>query len=213
TAKRMAAAFGAEWLAVAVETGGAVSAEVREQIAQHLRLAERLGAETQTLVGNDVAQAILDFARARNVTKIVVGKTAQSWWKRTFLGTVVDALLERSGDIDVYVIRGESEVRRPSAAQAPPLPFPWDKYLHTAAVVALCWLAGWLSFTWKLAEANIVMMFLLGVAFVATRYGRGPAIAAAVVSVLLFDFFFVPPYLSFAVSDTQYIFTFAVVLF
>ena len=63
-----------------------------------------------------------------------------------------------------------------------------------------------------LAEANIVMIFLAGVAFVAARLGRGPAIAAAIASVLVFDFFFVPPQLTFAVSDTEYVITFAVML-
>src|SRR5262245_32114807 len=83
TAKRMADAFGAEWLAVAVETRGEDQySPIRQKIAQHLRLAEQLGAETHTLVGEKVAQTILEHARSRNVTKIVVGKTAQPWWKR-----------------------------------------------------------------------------------------------------------------------------------
>jgi two-component system sensor histidine kinase KdpD len=77
----MAAAFGAEWLAVAVETQGAGPRHeaTRQQIAQHLRMAEQLGAETHILIGDNVAQTIADYARSRNVTKIVVGKTAQSF--------------------------------------------------------------------------------------------------------------------------------------
>jgi two-component system sensor histidine kinase KdpD len=211
TAKRMAAAFGADWLAVAVEPHSAASrtAVIRQRVAQHLQLAERLGAETHTLIGDDVSQTILDFARSRNITKIVVGKTLVPRWRRFLFGTVVDTLVDRSGDIDVYVIRGERE-------KAPPLPperraaFPWGDYLRTALVVTICGLAGWLTHTWRLSEANIAMVFLLGVVFVAARYGRGPAIAASMASVLVFDFFFVPPYLSFAVSDAQYIFTFVV---
>src|SRR4029079_19136169 len=100
--------FGAEWIAVAVENrpGGAVATQTREKVAQHLRLAEQLDAEIHTLIGENVAQTILEYARSRNVTKIVVGKTAQPWLKRLLFGTVVDQLLECSGDIDVYVIRG-----------------------------------------------------------------------------------------------------------
>ena len=79
-------------------------------------------------------------------------------------------------------------------------------------IVACCVLLGWLAHFWGLAEANIVMIFLAGVALVATRLGRGPAVAAAIVSVSLFDFCFVPPYLTFAVSDTEYVITFAVML-
>ncbi len=214
TAKRMASAFNADWLAVAVEPQGAptANAAARQQIALHLQLAERLGAETRTLIGNDVAQTVIDFAQSRNVTKIVVGKTSQPRWKRFLFGTVVDALLDRSGDIDVYVIRGEPEgsssPRVPERATAT----SWSNYLRTAGVVALCGLIGWLSHALQLSEANIVMVFLLGVAYVASRYGRGPAIAAAVAGVLVFDLFFVPPYLRFTVTDAQYFLTFGVML-
>jgi two-component system sensor histidine kinase KdpD len=88
----------------------------------------------------------------------------------------------------------------------------WGNYLATAGVVALCGLLGWLSQARQLDKANIVMIFLLGVAYVAARYGRGPAIVCAVAGVLVFDFFFVPPYFSFGVSDAQYLLTFIVML-
>jgi two-component system sensor histidine kinase KdpD len=214
TAKRMAAAFGADWLAVAVETRGEEPLLHRQRIARHLHLAEQLGAETHTLVGDKVADTLLDLARDRNVTKIVVGKTAIPWWRRLFRRTVVDDLLEKSGDIDVYVIRGEgaSPTESSSVGRRLPSPIAWGNYVATAGIVILCGLLGWLSQTRDLDKANIVMIFLLGVAYVAARYGRGPAIACAIASVLVFDFFFVPPYLSFAVSDAQYVLTFAVML-
>jgi two-component system sensor histidine kinase KdpD len=108
------------------------------------------------------------------------------------------------------VIRGEREEARPPRPPERQAPFAWGEYLRTAVVLAVCSLLGWLGFTRHLSETNIVMVFLLGVTYVAARYGRGPAIASAVASVLVFDFFFVPPYLSFEVSDVQYILTFAV---
>lgn len=219
TAKRMSVAFGCEWLAVAVTTpqSAVQSLAAREQIAEHLRLAERLGAETHTLVGDNVSNAVLEFAQSRNVTKIVVGKTAQSWWRRLFARTIVEQLLERSGEIDVYVVRGDDDDDALSRSRSrvdgtPQSKIDWNDYLRTALVVAACGLVGW-GFVWlQLDETNIVMVFLLGVAFVAARQGRGPAIAAAVVSVLVFDFCFIPPYFSFAVSDAQYLLTFAVML-
>jgi two-component system sensor histidine kinase KdpD len=212
TAKRMAAALNADWLAVAVEPHGAseAAAVARQRLAQHLRLAERLGAETHTLIGDDVAQTILDYAHSRNVTKIIIGKTSQPRWRRFLFGTVVDTLVDRSGDIDVYVIRGEREEVRPPRLPEHRAAFAWGHYLRAALVVVACSLVGWLSHAWQLSETNTVMIFLLGVAYIAARYGRGPAIAASVASVLVFDFFFVPPYWSFAVSDAQYILTFAV---
>lgn len=213
-AKRMASSLDADWLAVAVEKYGLgkTMTGAQRRIDKHLRMAERLGAEAHTLIGSDVAQTILEFARSRNVTKIVVGKTSDPRWKRFLFGTVVDSLLDRSGDIDVYVIRGEADEKLPPQARERPAPFPWHNYFKTAGVVALCAFVGWLANTLQLTEANTVMVFLLGVAFVAVRFGRGPAIAAAVANVLVFDFFFVPPYLTFAISDWQYVVTFAVML-
>jgi two-component system sensor histidine kinase KdpD len=222
TARRMAAAFGAEWLAVAVEPRGshADQAAAREQIARHLRLAERLGAETHLLVGDDAAQTLLDLAVERNVTKIVVGKSNQPRWRRLLFGTLVDSLLERSGDIDVYVIRGAGEEARTSKTEIRDSKSEFRKsriggtwrYLGAATVVTLCGLIGWGSAALHLSEANIVMVFLLGVAVVATWLGRGPAVAAAIASVIVFDFFFVPPRLTLSVADTEYIITFLVML-
>lgn len=115
TAKRMASSLGAEWWAVSVQPTGEHAQGVadRQRIGRHLRLAEQLGAQTQILTGTDVAETLLDFAQAHNVTKILVGKTSQPRWKRFLFGTVVDTLVDRSGDIDVYIIRGEDE---PSSA-------------------------------------------------------------------------------------------------
>ncbi len=221
TAKRMATAFGGDWLAVAVNTGTATAlSPANELTARNLQFAERLGAETHTLIGQNVAQTVLDYAQSRNVTKIIAGKTAQPWWKRIFRRTVVEELLTRSGDIDVYVITGEgAEPHHKQPQPARQVSYQAPHYLATLAVVALCALIGWINRSLHFAsdsgaggEANIAMVFLAGVAFVATRYGRGPAIAASIISVLVFDFLFVPPYGTFAVSDTEYLITFAVML-
>ncbi|HZZ27090.1 MAG TPA: sensor histidine kinase KdpD [Pirellulales bacterium] len=221
TAKRMAVAFGGDWLAVAVNTGtGTELSAAHESSARNLQFAERLGAESQMLIGQNVADTVLKFARDRNVTKIIAGKTAQPKWKRWFRRTVVEELLTRSGEIDVYVITGEGTERRQRHPKPlPKMSAPTRHYLATFVVVAVCALVGWANRALHLAttfgaggEANIAMVFLAGVAFVATWYGRGPAIAASIVSVLLFDFFFVPPYGTFTVTDTEYLITFAVML-
>lgn len=120
TAKRMAAALDAPWVAVSVDlTGEPSGSPAKQQIAQHFRLAERLGAETITLAGQDVPSTILEYAGSRNVTKILIGKTSQPRWQRLFFGTVVDEVLEQSENIDVYVIHGEKE--KPLAPSPAPL--------------------------------------------------------------------------------------------
>jgi len=213
TAKRMAAALNAPWVAVAVERSGMeTDGRSKEQIADHFRLAEKLGAETAMLSGHDIAGTILDYARSRNVTKICIGKTKKPRWKRLFIGTVVDDLLENSGPVDVYVIQGNEEAAPVPYAPRENVPTAWWPYLATVGVITCCGLIAHLFRSLGLAEANQVMVFLVGVALVAYRFGRGPAIMASVAGVLAFDFFFVPPYLSFAVMDTQYLLTFSVML-
>ncbi len=214
TARRMAAALDAPWLAVSVDlTGEPASSPRKQQVSQHFRLAERLGAETVTLAGQNVSETILDYARSRNVTKILIGKTNQPRWRRLLAGTVVDDLLEKSGDIDVYVIRGEEE----KTAHAPTRTTSTTQKLPYIWAVGLVSLTGLLAYGLRFlhladAEANTVMLFLAAVAWTAFRYGRGPAVFASVLAVLVFDFFFVAPFHTFAVADTQYVVTFAVML-
>ncbi len=212
-AKRMADSLRAEWIVAYVETPahGRLSEDDRAQVAETLRLAERLGAETVTLSGQRVSEEILAHARARNVSKIIVGKPAGPLWKRILLGSIVDNLVRGSGDIDVYVISGEEAPHLPFVAPARPRRRDWPAYVRATAIVALCTAAAWLMFPY-FELANIVMVYLLGVVGVAARSTRGPSVLASILSVAAFDFFFVRPYYSFAVSDTQYFVTFAVML-
>lgn len=213
TAKQMAAALDAPWMAVNVEQPGiANNPEAAQQVADHLRLAERLGAETITLTGVGVAATILDYAVTQNVTKIFIGKTRTPRWRRWLRMGVVEELLEGSGDIDVYLIQGVEEGRGAIRSPQGWTSFSWSGYIAAAVIVALgSLLAAWFA-RLRVAEANVVMAFLAAVAWVAFRYGRGPAVGASVLSVIVFDVFFVPPVGSLTVKDSQYLITFAVLL-
>ncbi|HEY0553987.1 MAG TPA: DUF4118 domain-containing protein, partial [Thermoanaerobaculia bacterium] len=212
-ARRLAERLRAEWLVVYVETPAElrVSKEERDRVWQTLRLAEKLGAETVTLSGEQPAAEILRYARRRNVSKIVVGKPTRARWRDLLLGSVRDQLERESGDVDVYVIAGEAGEGWPAALRRPRGTPKARRYAAalglTAAATALSVLA-----QPYLGPTNLVMIFLLGVVATAFRFGRGPSILAAVLSVAAFDFFFVPPYYNFAVSDTEYLVTFAVML-
>lgn len=213
TAKQLADALDAPWSAVSVQQPGSTSsAAAAQQVADHLRLAERLGAETVTLAGTGVAATILDHARSCNVTKLFVGKTRTPRWRKWLRTGVVEELLAGSGDIDVYIIQGRDEGRSAAAVRGMRPPIPWYGYAAaSAAVAAVALLAGWIA-SLRVAEANVVMLFLATVVWAAVRYGRGPAVWASISSVLIFDIFFVPPLLSLTVSDTQYLITFSVML-
>lgn len=213
SSKRMAAALHADWIAANVETSRApqLSPDARHRLAENLNLARQLGAETVTLTGETVAEELVTYARLRNVTKIIIGKTDEPRWKVILKGSVIDDLLRLSGEIDVYVIRGEEGPQRGSLGRGA-APFRWQPYAWTGAVVSAAACIAWLMQTAGLSETNLVMVFLLDVVFVAARFGRGPGIAASLASVLVFDFVFVPPYGTFAVSDAQYVLTFGVML-
>lgn len=113
----MAAGLHAKWIAVYVQTPRhlTLSDEERSRVVETLRLAEKLGAETVTLTGDQVAQELLTFARSRNVTKIIVGKPVRPWWKEWIYGSVVSELVHCSGDTDIYVITGEAGKAVPSS--------------------------------------------------------------------------------------------------
>jgi two-component system sensor histidine kinase KdpD len=212
-ARRMAAGLHARWLAVYVQTSRHLrlpEAE-REKVTQTLRLAEQLGAETVTLSSDNVSQELLTYARARNVNKIIVGKPVRSRWKEWVFGSVVADLVKNSGEIDIYVITGEAGEGRSLAAPNFQRTSDWSAYGKGALSVIVSSALAWLMFPF-FGPTNLIMVYLLGVTFVATRYGRGPSVVASILSVAAFDFFFIPPYFSFAVSDVQYLLTFGVML-
>ena len=213
-AKRMADSLRAEWIVAYVETPAhaRLSEDDRDQVAETLRLAERLGAETVTLSGARISEEVLVYARSRNVSKLIVGKPAGPLWKRILVGSIVDNLVRGSGDIDVYVISGEEAPHLPFVAPARPRRREWAPYVRATAIVTLCTGAAWLMFPY-FDLSNIIMVYLLGVVGVATRSERGPSVLASVLSVAAFDFFFVPPYFTFAVSDARHLVTFGVMLF
>jgi two-component system sensor histidine kinase KdpD len=210
--KRMATSLKCDWVVLYIEAPGQrISASDRDALVQNLHLAQELGAQTVTLSGLNAAEEVLAYARAHNATKIVVGKPTHAAWRDKLFGSMLDQLVRGSGDVDVYVITGDVEgepVRRGPLAGRPA---PIAEYAGAALAVALCTLVSFPIFHY-LSLTDVAMVFLLGVALVASRYGRGPTIFASFLSIALFDFFFVPPRFTFAVSDIGYALTFGVML-
>ena len=220
--KRMATALHADWIAVYVETPRLLrlSEEKRNQRIALLRLAESLGAEAVTLSGASAGEALAEYARERNVTRIVIGRPRRPLWRRLLRPSTYGELLGRTEGIDVHVVGGADEAaalrsqflartRAYLGAAPASRKLRWPGYAWGVAAIALCTIAGgWMSPLFELT--NIAMIYLLAVVLIAVRYGRGPAIATSVIAVAAFDFFFVPPQLTFAVSDIQYLVTFSI---
>jgi two-component system, OmpR family, sensor histidine kinase KdpD len=210
TGRRLADDLNAEWYVVFVETPGHLDMpeENRQRIQQNLQLASRLGARVVNLQGSPVAEIVLDFAHEHNITKIVAGKPLRSRWHELVRGSVIDHIIRNSGKIDVYVVSGEAETLQKIRQPGLWFHYPSRKYFESIFLILLTTLLG-LPLRGILDPTNLVMIFLVAVVISAIFLGRGPAILASFLSVVVFDFFFVDPRLSFAVSDTQYLITFS----
>ncbi|MCE9659836.1 MAG: DUF4118 domain-containing protein [Burkholderiales bacterium] len=203
------------WHAVYVETPALqrLHKDERERILRAVKLAEDLGATTAVLPSEAVAPAVVAHARRHNLSKIVMGHNQASMWRPA--GTLAQQLGRLAPDVDLIEIGAPAETRGPvrsrSDADSRRTGLDAKGYLVAAAACALL-TAATMPLEAVLDLPNIVMLFLLAVLGVALRYGRGPAALASVLNVAAFDYFFVPPKLSFSVSDFQYVLTFGVML-
>lgn len=224
---RLAGQLNAEWHVVYVETPQLqrLSSDQRERILKTLRLGTDLGATTAILSGNDIAQAIVHYARAQNLSKIILGRSHPTWpWRTPHLNRIAalapDIDLTELGRGAIEAPHADAQTSSPGLVQSVMADLEssspgrarrrWHYAGAAAASLATALIATPLLPYFDLA--NIVMLFLLNVVLVAVSFGRGPAVLATVVGVAAFDFFFVSPRFSFAVSDVQYLVTFAVML-
>ncbi|MFA4826120.1 MAG: sensor histidine kinase KdpD [Methanoregula sp.] len=211
TARRQADRMGAQWTAIYVETPAhhRLSKEAKEQLTRTLQLAEKLGATSVTLFGLNIASTVIDYARRHNITRIVIGKTLRPRWQEYVFGSVVDQLIHYSGNIDVYVISSNEHIPQKMVDLELLLPVtPPKDYLASFALITIITIIGWLVKSF-ISPTNLAMLYLLAVVVIAFRRGLRPAIFTAIIGVLAFDFFFIPPYLTFRVTDTEYVITFA----
>jgi two-component system sensor histidine kinase KdpD len=212
TAKRMAVGLRADWLAVHVEAPSMVkpSEDDLRQLAEHMRLAESLGAETVTLTGHKASDEILNYARERNVNKIIIGKPTHPRWKDKIFGSLLDEVVRGSGDIDVYVISGEVGEPMPRLIAKPTKPRSnIREWLLSIGTVAVC--TGIATLMRPYATlVDAAMLYLLGIVLVASRTGKCPSLLATFLSVAAYDLFFVPPFYTFSVHDVRYFLTFIV---
>lgn len=219
TAHRMAVITRSELFAVFVEspaTGRRLSASDRERVLRNLHLAESLGARTATIDGSDPARAIIEFANAHDVSRVVVGKTARSRWHELLFGSFTMAVIRASQDIDVYVIRGETEADAAPREEGTPGPAPRQRgavarYLAALGYTACSLLIAWLVYDPPDLSAEALVL-ILGVVITALRCGRWPSLMAALVSALAFNFLLLEPRFSFAVAAPSYLFAFAVMV-
>lgn len=209
----LASQLNAEWLVVYVEIPDSIrlSPSQQDRLSTTMRLAERLGAKVIKLQGQSVAAAIAEYASQHNISKVVVGKPQRGRWQELFRNSVVDQLIHQSGNIDVYVVGARAELIKPDRTPHKRSYGLWWRYLEGLGLVVAATLIGEVTRPF-LYPINLLMLYLLSVVLSAVYFGFGPSILVSVLSVLAFDFFFITPFLTFAVADIQYLFTLLVLL-
>ncbi|MGD0023367.1 MAG: sensor histidine kinase KdpD [Xanthobacteraceae bacterium] len=208
-AKRLADRLHGPWVALYVEGRRSLqlSEEERDRIADTLRLAEALGGEAITLPASDrrLADDVIGYAQANNVTQIVIGKSARTRWFEILHGSVVHDLVRRSGNISVHVIAGDTIAGEPipkksvRAAEREDT-FNPRPYIASLAAVAAAIALGELITTW-VGRANIHLVFLTAIVVIAVRYGLWPSLFASIASSLCFNFFFMEPHYTFTIAE------------
>ena len=219
--KRIADALDAAWTVVYVETPQLLrlSDAERNRRIDVLRLAESLGAETVTLGGPSAAAVLLEYAQTRNATRVVVGAPKARGWRSWLRQSTPQQLIRHARTFDVVTIAAAEErvsQRKPSARVLPvpdenAYPVRWERYAWALVTTALCTGVAFAMYP-RFELSNLVMVYLLGVTVAGLRFGRAPALLTAALNVVAFDFFFVPPRYSLAISDVQYLVTFVVML-
>lgn len=202
TAKRLADLMDAPWLAVTVERPGvSPSVDGRRRLDEAMKLAASLGAEVQTLNGNDIPAELLRFARFENVTQIVIGRSRGGFLSELLRRSLPHELIRKTQDIAIHVVTRETEVGATSRPRSvwrwsvKPLPFLYAT-IAVAAVVG----AGKLL-TQLTAIPNLSVLFLLAVLMIAMGFGIWPAIYASLLSFVAFNFFFIEPLYTFTIAE------------
>jgi two-component system, OmpR family, sensor histidine kinase KdpD len=209
SARSLASNLDAEWYVVYVETPFStwLPADKRERLENALRIADRLGAKVVTLHGDSVVRTILDYAYKNEITGIILNGPEGHFWQRWSRQYTVNSFIRHSHEVDIYVISGyklEKQYKVTSSAK-----WKWQAYLISFVLIAFATLMSQLVQV-LFAPTDIMMIYLLFIALTAVYLGFGPAILASFLSVFAFDFFFVLPYYSVSVYNTQYVFSFIV---
>ncbi|MEO5350491.1 MAG: DUF4118 domain-containing protein [Magnetococcus sp. YQC-3] len=210
-AHRLASQTGAFWMVVTVDTPGAyaTNAADRQRVLAHIRLADSLGAQTLRLSGRRISREILLCAQKHAITRILVGKPTRRHWISRFRPSPAYALIRNSGDLDILFVAGEGRVLSGKTPLPDAIPVSWQGYAASFLSVLITTVLAFLGRSY-LTPPDLVMLYLLPIMTVAFRFGRGPALLASAFSVAAYDFFFVHPYLTFMVSDSQYVLTFTI---
>ena len=215
-AGKMAQAFSGSLTALYVQTPGDadMNAEDTVRLQANMRLAQQLGAEIVTTHGEEVATQIAEYVRLSDVTKIVIGRSGvqrRHFWSEP---TLTERLIALAPEVDIHIIPDveayKSYRRKRLLTIRPAFPTAWELLL-TIGILAAATVIGWVFLRLGFADANIIMVYLLGVLLTsAFTSGYTCGVLSAFLSVILFNYFLTEPRLSLAAYGSKYPITFAV---
>ena len=221
-ARRLSDRLRASWTAIYVETSSAAgfTEAERDRVAEALRVAERLGGQAVTVPAATVADGVIDYAHTNNFSHVVTSTKQHSWWSEMLDRSATHEIIRRAGDINVHVVpdqltramKGAATLSSPVAVGAGK-PLDIRAYGGSLAIVLVALAVG-LVLQQFLAISNIALVFLTAVLASAVTYGLWPSLFACLVSVLAYNFFFIPPLYTFTITDRENVvalFFFAVV--
>lgn len=213
----MAEAFHSSFTALFVETPETkeLKDDNLKRLRDNLRLAEQMGAQIATVYGEDPAVQIAEYARASGITKIVLGRTNHRP-RFLFKGkTLVDRLADSAGDLEIYIIPDTQPLykKKLKFLRSDDIRFSWRDMLKTLLITVLATLIGWAFFALGLREANIIIIYILGV-LVTTIWTQGYLYGAfaSLLSVIAFNYFFTVPQFSLKATAPDYPVTFLIML-
>ena len=218
TAATMASAFGGSFTALYVQTPDSdkMDENSKRRLQCHIRLAEQLGADITTVFGEDVSFQIAEYARISGVTKIVIGRSnvkRRHFWSKP---TLTEKLAEIAPNLDIHIIpdnTSNSKYKEKSHKFVQNfIPYPKD-LLITTVFLAISTLLGVVLYNLGFTDSNIIPVYILGV-LLTSLFTRGYfcGIIGSLLSVMLFNFFFTEPRLTFHAYDSKYAVTFAIML-
>jgi two-component system, OmpR family, sensor histidine kinase KdpD len=208
-AKRLADRLHAPWTALSIETQRSLqlTEEERDRVSDTLRLAEALGGEAITIPGGarHLADDVMNYAHANNVTQIVIGKSSRTRWFEILHGSVVHDLVRSAGNISVHVIAGEHADDKPipkKIGRTAEVVKPFDAIPYVAATIAVAVALGLDELIKPIVGIeNVDLVFMTAILVVAIRYGLWPSLYASVIASLCYNFFFLPPIYTFTITD------------
>lgn len=220
TATRMAEAHHSKWIALYVETTKMqkLNKEDKERLNSHFSLVEQLGGEVVTVYGDNITEQIIQYAKFRNVTKIIIGKNHKKPNNlfHFYAKDVVDKLMESNSYIDVYVIPNSTfNIRKENniSVNKFKLNVSFKEVLISTIIMIIATIISLFIDLAGFREANIIMVFILGVIIVNIKT-RGYILGfiCSIVSIFIFNFLFTEPRYSLEVYDRSYLATFPIML-